>query len=110
MVNPIAMRKRVVISVYLIIILFSIFPLVSAGVAAWIAKSHGCILNEGTPHPCMISGSDRGELLYSMGVMGWLAFIAFPVGFLAFIVFTIVVVVKRKKKAWDPNDFKQFKQ
>lgn len=83
---------------YFLIAFIALLPLFSAGIASAVAKSHNCILNEGTVHPCVIGGTDYGSLLYNMGVMGWLLLLSFPFGFFAFVGFTIYVVVKNKKK------------
>ena len=32
---------------------------------AWIANSHGCKVDEGSVHPCIINGKDYGQLLYT---------------------------------------------
>ena len=36
-----------------------------------IANAYGCKVDEGSVHPCIINGHDYGELLCSLGVMGW---------------------------------------
>jgi hypothetical protein len=35
-------------------------------------------------HPCIINGQDYGELLYSLGVMGWFMLVTIPGGLVAF--------------------------
>ena len=52
--------------------LVGIAPFVSVLLASWIADAHGCRLDEGSVHACMVLGSDWGGTLYAMGVMGWL--------------------------------------
>ena len=92
------MSTRRIVFGYVLIVFIAVFPLLSAGIAASVAKSHNCVLNEGTAHPCVIGGHDYGSMLYNMGVMGWLMFISFPFAFLAFVGFTIYVVVRSSKK------------
>jgi hypothetical protein len=40
----------------------------------------GCRLNEGSPSPCIVGGSDLGNTLYSMGLMFWFGMITLPLG------------------------------
>ena len=67
---------------FLLIILFMIGPLLAANIAESVAESHGCALHEGFATSCIIGGTDRGDLLYSLFVMGWLFFVTFPLGFI----------------------------
>lgn len=60
--------------------LFTFGPLLGALLAGAVADAHGCTLNEGSVHPCVIGGWDAGELLYAFGVMGWLMLVTVPVG------------------------------
>lgn len=50
-------------------------PLFSAGIAQAIATDHGCRLDEGSVHVCMVAGRDMGGVLYTMAVAGWLALV-----------------------------------
>ena len=61
----------------------------------WIANAYGCKVDEGSVHPCIIGGVDRGELLYSMGVLGWLMLVTLPVGGLAFLVWLAILIAHR---------------
>jgi uncharacterized membrane protein len=56
----------------LVCTIVGIGPLLSALLAYQIASSLGCTLDEGSVHPCLLAGRDIGDLLYVMGVMGWL--------------------------------------
>ena len=76
---------------YIVIILFTTSPILSVVLAATIADSHGCTLNEGSVNPCIIGGVDYGGLLYNMGVLGWFAMVSIPLGIAGFIVLTIKV-------------------
>jgi hypothetical protein len=43
----------------------------------------------------MIGGKDYGQLLYTLGVMGWLMLITLPAGALAFVTWLIALVLHR---------------
>ena len=82
-----------------LILLLWIAPLVLALAAGGIASLLGCVLNEGSAHPCILFGSDVGGTLYTFGVMGWLTVIGIPFVFAALVVWTIVaVIVSRRSK------------
>jgi hypothetical protein len=73
---------------YLVIILFIASPILSAAIAGIIANSHGCELNEGNVHPCIIGGTDYGGFLYNLLVFGWFFMGSIPLGIVGFIVWT----------------------
>ena len=73
---------------YLVIILFTASPMLSAAIAGSIASSHGCALNEGDVHPCIIGGTDYGGFLYNLLVFGWFFMGSIPLGIVGFIVWT----------------------
>ena len=52
---------------------------------AAIANAYGCKVDEGSVHPCIINGHDYGELLYSLGVMGWFMLVTIPGALVAFV-------------------------
>jgi hypothetical protein len=72
-------------------------PLGSVVVCSWIANAHGCKVDEGTVHPCVIDGNDYGQLLYTLGVLGWLMLVTLPAGALAFTIWLIVLVLHRAR-------------
>jgi hypothetical protein len=74
---------------------FTLAPIASVMVCAWIANSHGCKVDEGSVHPCIINGHDYGELLYSLGVMGWFMLVTIPGGLVAFASWLILVILHR---------------
>ena len=81
-------------------------PLVVAGGAQAIADAHGCRLDEGSAHVCMIGGSDWGGTLYSMGVMGWLSlvtiwvlFLAVPIWIASFVIVVMWIVQRGNRTA-----------
>jgi len=52
-------------------------------------------VDEGSVHPCMINGKNYGQLLYTLGVMGWLMLVTLPAGALAFVLWLIVLIIHR---------------
>ena len=52
-------------------------PFLSTFIAAAIADSYGCGLNEGAVSPCMVAGKDIGRMLYNMGMAFWLFIFSF---------------------------------
>lgn len=90
--------------VLVLIILVALAPLGSVMISGAIANANGCTLNEGGAHPCMINGSDWGETLVTMFVLGWLSFVTLPLGGIAFAIWCVVllahaIVRKRKRVA-----------
>jgi hypothetical protein len=83
-------------------LLIGIAPLASAFLASWIADAHGCLLNEGGHNRCIIGGSDWGNALYTMFVLGWLMLLTIwliPVG----LVLAIVGIVQRLRGPRQPS-------
>jgi hypothetical protein len=72
---------------YGLIALWMAGPLVLAFTAGGIALAAGCTLNEAGAHPCVVFGSDLGETLYAMGVMGFLAIATIPTGLALLVLF-----------------------
>ena len=68
------------------IVFFSLLPLLPALIASTIASAHGCQLDEGGTHPCIVMGSDWGGTLYTMFVMAWLGIVTMQIGALAFLI------------------------
>ncbi len=60
-----------------------------------IANAYGCKVDEGSVHPCIINGHDYGELLYSLGVMGWFMLVTIPGGLVAFVSWLIFLILHR---------------
>ena len=58
-----------------------------------IANAYGCKVDEGSVHPCVINGHDYGELLYSLGVMGWFMLVTIPGGLVAFVSWLIFLIL-----------------
>jgi ABC-type Fe3+ transport system permease subunit len=66
--------------VLLLIAVIALTPVASVVVSGWVAHSHGCQLDEGSSHPCLIDGKDYGETLTTMFVLGWLMLLTLPAG------------------------------
>jgi hypothetical protein len=83
--------------IYLVVFIFIVFvaglPVWSVITASFIAEANQCALDEGSIHPCLINGSDWGDTLYTLAVLGWLGIATIPVGLLAVAVLTIVFVI-----------------
>jgi hypothetical protein len=85
------MKKFFIIVTYLVLVLFTIAPILSVVAASIIARAYGVQLDEGSEHPCLVLGHDIGPSLYLMFVAGWFMLIALPVGFFAIMVFTFIL-------------------
>ena len=79
--------------VFLAIVMVSAAPVLSAMTAGLIASANGCDLHEGFVNPCVIGGSDRGEILYSMFVLAWFGMVSLPIGAIALVVWLVVLVI-----------------
>jgi hypothetical protein len=79
-----------------LIVLFALAPIFSVIACAVIANAHGCKVDEGSVHPCVINGKDYGHLLYTLGVLGWLMLATIPAGILAGMVWLIVLLFHRE--------------
>lgn len=78
--------------------LYTFGPLLAALGAGAVADAHGCTLNEGNAHPCVIAGHDWGGTLYGLFVLGWLALLTLPTGLLAGLVGVVVLAVRRAQR------------
>ena len=80
---------------FVLIVLVAFAPVGSVVACGLIANAHGCRVDEGSVHPCVINGKDYGHLLYTLGVMGWLMLVTLPAGVFAFVLWLIVLLVHR---------------
>src|SRR4029450_10670763 len=80
---------------FVLIVLVALAPVGSVVACGLIANANGCRVDEGSMHPCMINGKDYGQLLYTLGVMGWLMLIPLPAGALAFGLWLVVLIIHR---------------
>ena len=90
-------RKRIhplFIHVFIVlaILFIAALPLISVAIASEIANANGCQLDEGSVHPCIVNGVDQGELLYTMGMMGWFMLATIPLGLGAAALYILIVV------------------
>ena len=81
--------------VLVLIALVALAPVASVVACGVIANAHGCHVDEGSVHPCMINGKDYGQLLYTLGVMGWLMLVTLPAGAVAFALWLVALLVHR---------------
>jgi hypothetical protein len=80
-------------SVLVLLLAGALAPLGSAVLSEKIAAANGCTVDEGSPHPCVIGGTDYGGVLYRMLVAGWFALITVPAGGLLFLGWLFVLLV-----------------
>lgn len=85
---------RSIFAILLIIILIVMLgPVLIGLLAAMITNGFGCGLDEGSAHACIIAGADRGDILYAMGMMPWLALFTLPLGAVALLVWLVALIV-----------------
>lgn len=75
------------------IILCAFSPFLAVAYAGAVAERYGCDLDEGSIHPCVVNGVDRGADLYSLGMLGWLGIATVPLGAIALLLYTLVVLL-----------------
>lgn len=76
------------------ILLWTIWPVLLVATAGAIASANGCELNEAVINSCIVNGSEMGQTLYSMGVMGWFMLVTIPTGLLALLIFLLLLLVE----------------
>src|SRR5207244_8627933 len=81
--------------VLVLIVLVTFAPVGSVVACGLIANAHGCRVDEGSVHPCVINGKDYGQLFFTFGVMGWLMFFTLPAGAFAFVLCLFVLLFIR---------------
>ena len=81
-------RIRSLIIGYVIIALFAGAPILSLAIAGTIAQWNGCTLHEGFVNPCVVGGTEVGQTLYTMSVLGFMAIATIPIGIVLFLVWT----------------------
>jgi hypothetical protein len=79
-----------------VIVGFAFAPIGSVMLCAALANAYGCKVDEGSMHPCIINGQDYGQLLYTLGVLGWLMLVTLPAGLFAFVVWLIILILHRQ--------------
>lgn len=73
--------------------LFAVLPIVGALSAGLMGSVPGCPVDEGSVHTCVVFGLDIGNVLYTLGVMGWFALITMPIGIATAAVGTLIAFV-----------------
>lgn len=77
-----------------VLLFLCLLPMMSMAVAEFIAQVYGCKLDLASVHPCMVGGSDIGETLLTLGMMGYFLFATMP-GVVAIVVVWVVVELIR---------------
>src|SRR5436189_5215558 len=80
-----------------LIVAFAFAPIGSVVLCAAIANAYGCKVDEGSVHPCIINGHNYGELLYSLGVIGWFMLVTLPAGLFAFVGWLVYLILNRAR-------------
>lgn len=76
------------------VILLCLAPLASMAAADLIATIYGCTIDLASKHPCVVGGTDIGDTLMALGMMGWFLMTTLPV-LLATLVLWIIVEIAR---------------
>lgn len=85
----------VYITILVVILVLAATPVVLTIIGGALASANNCQLDEGSVHPCIIGGVDRGELVYTLGMMGWLMLASLPLGVVAAGIWLFVLVIHR---------------
>src|SRR5262249_62282001 len=78
-----------------VIMAFAFAPVGSVMLCGAIANAYGCKVDEASVHPCIINGHDYGELLYSLGVMGWFMLVTLRRGLVGFGIWLVFRIIRR---------------
>jgi hypothetical protein len=81
--------------VFGVILSWTVFPLICVLLAATVSVVCGCSINEGSPIPCLVFGTDIGKPLYILGVMGWLSIVTLPTGAIALLIYLAFLMIER---------------
>jgi hypothetical protein len=81
--------------VFGVILSWAVFPLLCVLLAATVSAVCGCSINEGSPTPCLVFGTDIGKPLYILGVMGWLSIVTLPTGAVALLMYLAFLMIER---------------
>jgi hypothetical protein len=80
----------------------SLLPLLGILLTALVAGVAGCEVNEGGPTPCVVFGSDIGEILSSLLTVGWFGLLTIPFLMILVAIWSLVeayVWGRRRRKA-----------
>jgi hypothetical protein len=87
-------KNRIHIVIFSGIILFGISPFLISLFAGFVTSLFGETLNEGSAPDIPLIG----DLLYSMGVSGWLFIITIPLSFVALFAYTLLFLILNIRK------------
>jgi hypothetical protein len=88
--------RRTIKPMYALIVAWMFLPFVPVVIAGTIAGICGVPLDEGSAHPCIVFGTDIGDTLYQMGIMGWFSLLTFPTGIMALIVLSLIGWINKR--------------
>lgn len=74
-------------------IAIGVLPVLSTLAAFSLAGLLGCQLDEGSVHACRLFGADIGDLLYTMGMMFWLAFVTLPLAVAGAVIWALAEII-----------------
>jgi hypothetical protein len=81
------------LTVVAVILLAAAAPLLIAGHASHFAEQHGCQLDEGGPHPCVVDGHDHGPELYRQFLTAWNSIYTLPAGSIVVALYAMVISI-----------------
>lgn len=87
---------------YVVIALIAGWPILSIVIAGTIAEMNDCTLHEGFSNPCIVNGTDVGQTLYTMGMLGFFAIGTIPIGVVLFLLWTtgwLIWLVRTRRRA-----------
>ncbi len=77
---PLNPKRKHALIFFLLLLVFTLFPLIPVLLASTIANLNDCRLDEAGFYPCIVLGVDMGELLGTMAMLGWFGIITLPLG------------------------------
>jgi len=87
-------RMRAFRALMAVLLFLCLLPMMSMAVAEFIAQLYGCKLDLASVHPCIVGGSDIGETLLTLGMMGYFLFATMP-GVVAIVVVWVIIELIR---------------
>lgn len=92
--------KRAAYIVLAVILVAALLPVLSTLAAGLTAHAFGCQLDEGSVHPCLIAGADRGEALYTLAMLGWFGLVTLPFAGLAALLISLLALSDLIRYLW----------
>ena len=81
--------------VFALIFVIGCLPIFTTVLAVVVTNAYGCTESEGLLNPCVIGGTDYGQLLQFGGMSFLYIFVTWPLAFVLFILWLIVLLVHR---------------